>query len=222
MTNMDVYLDRIAGDDGRSHWQLGVFGRRIPSQYVIQWQHIQSLVEKSEMIVQEALQQADDIRTQAYLEGFNAGKKQVALENIDNALAIQSQADQWLADNEPKLLQLAILLVKKILPSLPEHNLVESMLHTGLQAIDAERSVTIRIASKYLETMETLVKHKFSENRSPIKVEVVNDISLNELECVIESDLCVVRCGLLDQIRQIEIQLLTTLEEGSDDESVTG
>ena len=177
---------------------------------------------EAEELVQHATQQAEQIKTMAHSEGFDAGKQEglVAaeeqLQQIEEKLhqSVEQELDQIRQQRqqmEPFFADLTAKLVEKLTGQVCAEN-KEVILHLIQNAegtLDRPKQVVLRVSG---EDMAVVSGHKAElKEQLPEQTEfdILEDASLSANQCIIETEDKMIDCSLDVQLQNLQEKLYT-------------
>jgi flagellar assembly protein FliH len=181
---------------------------------------------QAEEILQNAREQADEIRQQAQEEGRNAGFEQGQAEALkhlqEEALRQQEQFEQQqqkLKEQEealePKYAELMGALIEKITGVLCEDkkDVIVYLIHQALNQLEKTKSVTLRVSKPDMLTVSAQKEQLRSCVSGEVDFDITEDDSLQENQCIIETDQRIIDCSLDVQLQNLkdQIRMLTIM-----------
>lgn len=157
---------------------------------------------EAERIVAEARREAEELLDSAKRDGYESG---LAYWNEMLAAARQSR-DDYIARNEPALLQLAVRIAEKLigeeLSASPEK--IVTVVREALCSVARAKSVVLQLHpadAAVLEEHMSVLRGAAGPKR---EIEIVSNASLARGDCVIESDIGIIDARLETQLRNME------------------
>lgn len=181
---------------------------------------------QAEEILQTAREQADEIRQQAQEEGRNAGFEQGQAEALkhlqEETLRQQEQFEQQqqkLKEQEealePKYAELMGALIEKITGVLCEDkkDVIVYLIHQALNQLEKTKSVTLRVSKPDMLTVSAQKEQLRSCVSGEVDFDITEDDSLQENQCIIETDQRIIDCSLDVQLQNLkdQIRMLTIM-----------
>lgn len=177
---------------------------------------------EAEELVQHATQQAEQIKTMAHSEGFDAGKQEglaaaeEQLQQIEEELhqSVEQELDQIRQQRqqmEPFFADLTAKLVEKLTGQVCAEN-KEVILHLIQNAegtLDRPKQVVLRVSG---EDMAAVSGHKAElKEQLPEQTEfdILEDASLSANQCIIETEDKMIDCSLDVQLQNLQEKLHT-------------
>ena len=181
---------------------------------------------QAEEILQTAREQAEEIRQQAQEEGRNAGFEQGQAEALkhlqEESLRQQEQFEQQqqkLKEQEealePKYAELMGALIEKITGVLCEDkkDVIVYLIHQALNQLEKTKSVTLRVSKPDMLTVSAQKEQLRSCVSGEVDFDITEDDSLQENQCIIETDQRIIDCSLDVQLQNLkdQIRMLTIM-----------
>lgn len=176
--------------------------------------------EKASKIINEANENSDRIKKEAYEEGMNQGLsdgRQQAQEEADMLRKeFESECDkrmdqitQYENSLESKFADILIGLVTKITGIVCEDkkDVIIYLIDNALHNVSKSKDITIRVSKNDIMTVES-EKDKFISGLSDdVSLDIVEDDSLSDNQCIIETESGVIDCSLDAQLDNLKEQL---------------
>lgn len=176
--------------------------------------------EKASKIINEANENSDRIKKEAYEEGMNQGLsdgRQQAQEEADMLRKeFESECDkrmdqitQYENSLESKFADILIGLVTKITGIVCEDkkDVIIYLIDNALHNVSKSKDITIRVSKNDIMTVES-EKDKFIDGLSDdVSLDIVEDDSLSDNQCIIETESGVIDCSLDAQLDNLKEQL---------------
>lgn len=190
-----------------------VSGKRIPRRAWAEVSEANGLVEEAGRIVQSAKRQAELLQRRAYFDGRAAGMSHAQADAIKHVLEAQKQARELVAGSQARIVELAIAIVRRIIPKLDASELVATWAEEGLAAIQEERHICVRIGSSAEKSTRTMLDRWQLAHPEVETVDIVIDPQLDPLDCVIETELGRIEVGLPSRLETISTTLMAVVAE---------
>lgn len=156
--------------------------------------------------------QNDLAATQALLKAVQNGISQGAEESrkqlSEQMLKASSDTIAQLAKVEKDLLDVVINAVRKIIDSYDNNELAIAMVSSGLKLVCKSQRVIVRVNP---DQMDQLMQGLQNLNHNIDFLEIMPDKNLTTGDCVLESDLGIVRASLKEQLQHIEDSIRSAL-----------
>ena len=181
---------------------------------------------QADEIIRSAQEQADEIRQQAQEEGRNAGFEQGQAEAQERlqaeALKQQEQFErqqQELKEQEealePKYAELMGSLIEKITGVLCEDkkDVIVYLIHQALNQLEKTKSVTLRVSKPDMLMVSAQKEELRACVSGEVDFDITEDDSLQENQCIIETDQRIIDCSLDVQLQNLkdQIRMLTIM-----------
>jgi type III secretion protein L len=169
----------------------------------------------AEQIAKEAQankKQGDLAATQALLKAVQNGIDQGAEESrkqlAGQMLKASSDTLMQLAKVENDLLEVVVNAVRKIIEGYDDDKLALAMVRKGLKLVCKSQRVVVRVNPK---KSDQLMQGLMNLNHNIDVLEIMPDESLPDGDCVLESDIGIVRASLDEQLQHIENAIMSVL-----------
>jgi flagellar biosynthesis/type III secretory pathway protein FliH len=173
--------------------------------------------EEADEIVRQAQENADAIRQQAQEDGYQTGLEQGRIE-AQEELQKQSEAftqemDQKRAELEeqekklePAFAELVVSLVRKITGISCENkkDIILYLIGNSLRNIEKTSHITIRVSKEDISRVAAKKSTLKAIAKDSAELEVVEDSSLEAMQCIIETDHSMIDCSLDAQLQNLE------------------
>ena len=175
---------------------------------------------EADRIVEEANGVAESIKQQAYeegvMQGIDEGRKQGMVEIEEQKRQLQEEFDyriQQLEDAErnlePKFAEIVAGLVEKITGVVckDKKDVIIYLIDNALHGIERAKQITVRVNKNDMGVV-TENRGKFLKAmKSDIEFEIVEDVSLEQNQCIIETENKIIDCSLDAQLDNLKEQL---------------
>lgn len=163
---------------------------------------------EAEAIIQQAMQEAEQIRKEAYDKGYNEGfssGKTIGLEQVNDLKAqlqeeianLRSEKEELFRDIEPKVAEIIQSIVSNIIGvSAFEDETILFLIRKGLEEAQVHDGLVIRVSAEdydYVLNNKQTITQNFSDK---IDIEILKDVKLSKMDCIIETNLGSIHCGL--------------------------
>ncbi|MEG1741747.1 MAG: FliH/SctL family protein [Acetivibrio sp.] len=178
---------------------------------------------KAQALVDEAMQQVDEIKNQAYedgkQEGYEAGilesketllekeqeleEKKIELQNRQSALEEQFlEKEQKL---EPLFAELTGSLIEKITGIVVEDkkDIILYLIQNGIEMVGKSKEFRIHISSEDMEFVKTKKEMLQQELQEEAILEIIEDLALEKNQCIIETNTKMIDSSLDIQLRNL-------------------
>ncbi len=196
----------------------------------------QDLIEQAnvevERLLNEARQQADEIRQQAQDEGYRAGYND-GMRNADNEIAsLKEQAMRELEEKDAQQTLFYQQKVEEIEPALvdkitniyehifrvrlqDEKDIVFHLLANALRDLDGGHEYLVHVSSEDISFVSTR-KEQLMEACGIVNAgfEIIEDTTLNKNQCLIETDNGIFDCSLGVELEELKKELILLSYEG--------
>ncbi|HFC92574.1 MAG TPA: HrpE/YscL family type III secretion apparatus protein [Leucothrix mucor] len=170
---------------------------------------------KSELIAKEAEEKkrkgelaATEALLKAVQNGIAQGEEESRKQLSEQMLKASSDTLEQLAKVEKDLLDVVINAVRKIIENYDDDKLALAMVRNGLKLVCKSQRVIVRVNPK---KMDKLMQGLMSLNQNIDFLEIMPDENLSGVDCVLESDIGIVRASLEEQLQHIENSIKTAL-----------
>lgn len=174
----------------------------------------------SERILEEARAEAlllkEEAKQSGYEEGYQKGQRE-AKEQLEAQEAemqdrydqirqqLEEDYEQELREAEPKLVDVVCRLIHKITGVLAEdyQDVVVHMVDCALQDLDGGQKVVIKVSEEDYADVYSRFDWLSQQVNSNVEVELVSDMKLARLECLIETETGIINCSLDEQLEHL-------------------
>lgn len=182
--------------------------------------------EEAESIIAKANEEADRIRELAdeegrkagYVKGFEEGNKESEQleKQLEEERQLQKQQYQELVEQvEPQFVSIMIRLIEKITGVIVEdkHEVILYLIQRAFMNTDKGKEFVIHVSKEDYSFVSENKEQLSSAIPNDAKLDVVEDVSLNKNQCMIESDQQVIDCSLDIQLSNLiaDLKLLTAI-----------
>ncbi|MCK5917813.1 MAG: type III secretion system stator protein SctL [Cocleimonas sp.] len=169
----------------------------------------------SELIAKEAKENkrkgelaATEALLKAVQNGITQGEEESRKQLAEQMLKASSDTLEQLAEVEKGLLDVVTNAVRKIIEDYDDDKLALAMVRNGLKLVCKSQRVIVRVNPKKIDK---LMQGLISLDHNIDFLEIMPDENLSDTDCVLESDIGIVRASLEEQLQHIENSIKTAL-----------
>lgn len=170
----------------------------------------QKIIEDAEQIAQQKIEQA-------YNEGFEKGSSD-AIENAhQEAEQIRQEAKELLEQTqkereetiqslEPQMMKFVLDIAQNVLTTAFELNsdIIKYLIQKGLQSVKEIKNLKIYVSEDNYDYVEQNKKEIVNTDTEQHNIEIAKDTTLQKMDCIIETEIGTIRCGLDEQLSGIK------------------
>ena len=176
---------------------------------------------EAEQIIADAQAERDRQRNDAYQEGFDQGhkeKKKKGVAEVDRLVermhkileAVMQRRDEILQDTESQIVELVILMARKVIKILSENqkNVIMANTLAALKKVRTRGEVTLRVN---LEDVKLTTEHvdEFIQHVENVQgITVLEDSSVEKGGCIVETDFGSIDARISSQLTELENKIL--------------
>jgi flagellar biosynthesis/type III secretory pathway protein FliH len=179
--------------------------------------------EKAAEIIEQAKKDAQDERKRAYNEGFAEGSEE-GKHSYDEQLAekiseddemlrnilsgIEDERERAAAEMENDMINLSIEIVRKIFNPAEEElgNVYTSLIKNALRQMPTDGKLVIRVSPvEYERFFSSGAATIELDSGTTVKASVIRDVSLDEGDCIIDTDDVTINAGLESQLKYVKL-----------------
>lgn len=175
---------------------------------------------EAEKILEQAKQEATKIREEAYAEakekGYEDGIASSVLEvkkkkDAVNQMQVQLQEDYeaMVKELEPQIAVIISSLVEKITGVVVEHrkDVIAHLVEKALKKQEKYNAFTIRVSKEDYGFVCSKKETILDSIGRDIELKITEDVSIDKNQCLIETDYCVINCGLDQQLENLAMDI---------------
>ena len=182
-------------------------GSVVPAQ---QWQRIEeldALLEQVNALYAEAGKEIEQAREQGYSAGFAEGLARVQQQMTEHLAALNERRARVLAEASARVTDLACAIVARIAPDFDARSVVPPLVMQAVEAAQAEQFLMLRVHPSVREEVAAGLGAVRQAHPAVGVIELVEDVSLDPMSCVVVSEAGEVRAGVAQQIEAIRTAL---------------
>lgn len=176
---------------------------------------------EAEQIISDAQAERDRQRNDAYQEGFDQGHKEgyeKGVAEVDRLVermhkileAVMQRRDEILQDTESQIVELVILMARKVIKILSENqkNVIMANTLAALKKVRTRGEVTLRVN---LEDVKLTTEHvdEFIQHVENVQdITVLEDSSVEKGGCIVETDFGSIDARISSQLTELENKIL--------------
>lgn len=185
----------------------------------------EKIIEKAKaeagQIIADANSQREKLTSDAHLEGFNQGQKEgydsgyAEVERLINRMhkileSVMARREEILQDTESQIVELVILMARKVVKILSENqkNVIMANTLAALKKVKTRGSVTLRVN---IEDVKLTSSHaqEFIQHVENVKgITVQEDSSVEKGGCIVETDFGAIDARISSQLTELENKIL--------------
>ena len=193
---------------------------------------LQSAKEEAEKLLEEAKKNADNIlletennkkaiETKGFNEGFTSGREEGFKEGKEEVNRLierlhtivektMEKRQEILSETEQQIVDLVLLLARKVVKVISENqkNIVTSNVIHALRKVKGKGDVTIRVNLLDVQMTTEHIKDFLERCESVKNITVVEDVSVDQGGCVVESDFGSIDARISSQLHELEQKVI--------------
>ena len=193
---------------------------------------LQSAKEEAEKLLEEAKKNADNIlletennkkaiETKGFNEGFNSGREEGFKEGKEEVNRLierlhtivektMEKRQEILSETEQQIVDLVLLLARKVVKVISENqkNIVTSNVIHALRKVKGKGDVTIRVNLLDVQMTTEHIKDFLERCESVKNITVVEDVSVDQGGCVVETDFGSIDARISSQLHELEQKVI--------------
>ncbi|MFC3716078.1 FliH/SctL family protein [Luteimonas soli] len=175
-----------------------------------QWQRIDeldALLEQINTLYAQAGKEIEQAREQGYSAGFAEGLARVQQQMTEHLAALNERRARVLAEASARVTDLACAIVARIAPDFDARSVVPPLVMQAVEAAQAEQFLMLRVHPSVREEVAAGLGAVRQAHPAVGVIELVEDVSLDPMSCVVVSEAGEVRAGVAQQIEAIRTAL---------------
>lgn len=182
-------------------------GNVVPAQAWRRIGELDALLAQVNALYDEAGKEIAQAREQGYADGFAEGLARVQQQMAEHLAALNERRARVLADASSRVTELACAIVARIAPGFDARGVVPPLVMQAVEAAQAEQFLMIRVHPSVREEVSAGLGAVRQAHPAVGVIELVDDLSLDPLSCVVVSEAGEVRAGVAQQIEAIRTAL---------------
>jgi flagellar biosynthesis/type III secretory pathway protein FliH len=174
------------------------------------WQHIDEidgLLQHINTLYADAGVEIEQARDKGYAAGFAEGLARVQQQMTEHLAALNERRARVLGEASGRVTELACAIVARIAPDFDARSVVPPLVMEAVEAAQAEQFLMIRVHPSVRESVSAGLGAVRQAHPAVGVIELVDDVSLDPLSCVVVSEAGEVRAGVAQQIEAIRTAL---------------
>lgn len=188
-----------------------------PDQMVVPAEQYQALLD-AQGIVESALEQAEQIRSEAHAEyerqkekgyhdGLMQGRQEIAEEMVDSV----GEAVDYFSNLEGQTIQLVTHAIRKVIGEMGNRDRIVAVVQHALEVARSQTKATVRVCVDDVEAVQQRLDEIMRPYPNIQFIDVVADSRLTAGGCILETDVGVVDASIDVQLAAIEKSLAKSL-----------
>ncbi len=182
-------------------------GSVVPAQAWRRIGEIDALIEQINGLYDQAGAEIARAREKGYADGFAEGLARVQQQMTEHLAALNERRARVLAEASGRVTELACAIVARIAPGFDARSVVPPLVMQAVEAAQAEQFLMIRVHPSVREEVSAGLGAVRQAHPAVGVIELVDDVSLDPLSCVVVSEAGEVRAGVAQQIEAIRTAL---------------
>ncbi|MGV8931821.1 MAG: hypothetical protein ACOH1R_06870 [Luteimonas sp.] len=191
----------------RRQFDRAIAGDVVPAQA---WQRIGELdgllAHVNDLHAQASIE-IEQARERGHAAGFAEGLARVQQQMTEHLAALNERRARVLGEASGRITELACAIVARIAPDFDARSVVPPLVMQAVEAAQAEQFLLIRVHPSVRESVSAGLGAVRQAHPAVGVIELVDDVSLDPLSCVVVSEAGEVRAGVAQQIEAIRMAL---------------
>lgn len=188
-------------------FERALAGNVVPARHWQRIDELDALLAQVNALYEEAGKDIGTARDKGYSEGFAEGLARVQQQMTEHLAALNERRARVLADASSRVTELACAIVSRIAPDFDARSVVPPLVRQAVEAAQAEQFLMIRVHPSVREEVAAGLGAVRQAHPAVGVIELVEDVSLDPLSCVVVSEAGEVRAGVAQQIEAIKTAL---------------
>ncbi|GAA3913628.1 FliH/SctL family protein [Luteimonas lutimaris] len=188
-------------------FERALAGNVVPARHWQRIDELDALLEQVNALYEEAGREIERAREKGHAEGFAEGLARVQQQMTEHLAALNERRARVLADASSRVTELACAIVARIAPDFDARSVVPPLVLQAVEAAQAEQFLMIRVHPSVREDVAAGLGVVRQAHPAVGVIELVEDVSLDPLSCVVVSEAGEVRAGVAQQIEAIRTAL---------------
>ncbi len=191
----------------RRQFDRALAGHVVPAQAWQRIGEIDALLEQVNTLYAQAGEEIEQARVQGHASGFAEGLARVQQQMTEHLAALNERRARVLGEANSRITELACAIVARIAPDFDARTVVPPLVMQAVEAAQAEQFLMIRVHPSVREAVSAGLGAVRQAHPAVGVIELVDDVSLDPLSCVVVSEAGEVRAGVAQQIEAIRMAL---------------
>jgi flagellar biosynthesis/type III secretory pathway protein FliH len=191
----------------RRQYGRALAGNVVPAQAWRRVGELDALLDEVNGLYAQAEAEIAQAREKGYADGFAEGLARVQQQMTEHLAALNERRARVLADASGRITELACAIVARIAPDFDARRVVPPLVMQAVEAAQAEQFLMIRVHPTVREDVAAGLGAVRQAHPAVGVIELVDDLSLDPLSCVVVSEAGEVRAGVAQQIEAIRTAL---------------
>jgi len=188
-------------------FERALAGNVVPARHWQRIDELDALLEQVNALYEDAGKEIERAREKGHAEGFAEGLARVQQQMTEHLAALNERRARVLADASSRVTELACAIVARIAPDFDARSVVPPLVRQAVEAAQAEQFLMIRVHPSVREEVAAGLGAVRQAHPAVGVIELVEDVSLDPLSCVVVSEAGEVRAGVAQQIEAIRTAL---------------
>lgn len=171
------------------------------------------LLAAANAVFSEAQTEAAALREKAREQGFAEGRAQ-ADQELTRELAEQHRRGHALFEKQSAMVQeMALAIVERLAPELDAADLIRPMVTRAILAAQADQYLQVKVHPSQADVARDAIGELGNVHPAVTAYQVISDENVDELSCVVETEVGAVRASLEQQLNAIRSALFAPLRD---------
>lgn len=191
----------------RRQFERALAGHVVPAQAWQRIEELDALLARVNALYAEAGAEIERAREKGHAAGFAEGLARVQQQMTEQLAALNERRARVLGEANGRIAELACAIAARIAPDFDARNVVPPLVMQAVEAAQAEQFLLIRVHPSVREEVSAGLGAVRQAHPAVGVIELVDDVSLDPLSCVVMSEAGEVRAGVAQQIEAIRAAL---------------
>jgi flagellar biosynthesis/type III secretory pathway protein FliH len=188
-------------------------GSIVRAQHRADFDDMNELLSAANVVLSEARREAKTLREKARDEGFAEGRTQ-ADETLTRELAEQHRRGHALFEKQNAMVQeMALAIVERLAPDLDAADLIRPMVTRAILAAQADQYLQVKVHPAQAQIAREAIDELGNVHPAVAAYQVISDENVDELSCIVETEVGAVRASLEQQLNAIRSALFAPLQD---------
>lgn len=139
-------------------------------------------------------------KQRGYQDGMLDGKREMAARLTETSMKMS----QYFAAVEHQTVVLVMNIVKKVIDTIPEDELIVALVRKALTVFKTQKQITVRVAPSQIESVNERLSEILSKYPEINVIDVKGDDRLSSRDLILESEIGIVDAGINFQLNTIQ------------------
>ncbi len=167
------------------------------------WQQSSDYVDEARKHAQEIVERAKQAYMQQRAKGYEDGKEEAVTSYMEKIVELGLIRERMVQEIESELIELVLSSTKKIIGDFDESERLARLAVKGFDHFKGDKTIQVKVSPSQTSAVKGAIERLMNDVPNQQIIQVTADPSLNEDQCILQSDSGVIDASLDVQMRRL-------------------